>query len=412
MESNLLINQPYINCIYQRGIDGFASVPVAGNVAPGTANVLAVFTPVKGGTKLMQTLPVDKAGMFHSSVQVPGGWYSLTLSVGDVSATVNRVGSGEVFAIFGHSYLQGGHDVNHQLPATDERVITLLDTVDTQQNQFGQLTTKVGPFHGSPDAWGQLGDLLVSRLNVPVMLYGCAYGGSNLQMSLDVIDGVTDGLKPPGYAYLKQVRQPYLPLETVMNQYVPKTGIRGVLFEHGYNDRGKDKATFSAMLKRFFDTVRQRWNKPGLSFIMVQEQLTAVAGSLYDIPTAQAQQEVLQTYPNVFKGPDFNGPDWVGKFPPDHLFGSAIDLFAAQWNQSISQDFLFKSTPYGPELLSDVLPVALYNAPISEVKPVDWIILILAASALVGIFIYKSKKLSWAFLILGLIALARLNGKF
>lgn len=417
----MTLTQPYLNCVYQRNSDGFATIPVAGTVAPGVENVLATFTRLQVGAvqnlayalPIVQTLPVDKDGNFGGGCRVPGGWYSLAVTAGDTTISVSKVGAGEVFVLFGHSFIQGGHDKSHQLPATDERVITLLDSLDQRNYQFGPLVNKVGPFHGDPDSWGQLGDLLVKRLGVPVLFYGCGYGGSNLQMSLDVINGVTNRTKLPPGTRDPTSRQPLAPLEIVMDNYVSKTGVRAILFEHGYNDRGTDRAMYTAMLKQFFDYVRSRWQKSDLSVILVQEQLTPVTGSLYDVPTAQGVSDFLATYPNVYKGPDMNTPEWFGMFAQhDHLFGPALDLFAGQWADSITAgSFLNKSYPYGPNQLPDVFPAVLYNAPASDIKTVDWVILGLAAMCLVGVFVYHNKRLMWGFLLLGLIALGRLTGK-
>jgi hypothetical protein len=404
--------EPFESCVYQRGIDNTALIPVSGKVAAGLTDVSATFSPLNGGQKITQTIPVDKDGNYGSAVAVPAGWYALTVVSGLDLVQVTRVGAGEVLIVFGHSFMQGGHDTTHQLPSTDERVVTLLDGLENRGYQFGQLKDKVGPFHGTSDSWGQLGDLLVKQYNCPVLIYGCAYGGTNLQMNLEVIDGLPLSQLPPGYAGAAS-RQPFAPLEDVLNNYVPKTGVRAILMEHGYNDRGTSKETYVARLKRFTDYIRQHWQKPDLAFVLVQEQLTAVAGTLYDIPTAQAQQEFIRSGYKIFAGPDFNTPAWDGKFAEhDHLFGPAIDLFAQQWANSLKDSFLSNSTPYAPTVLPDVFPAVLFNAPVkTEINALDWVILAGLGVCLVGVFFWKSKYLIWAFLALGLIAMARLNGK-
>ena len=363
---------------------------------------------------MVQTIPVDVDGNFGGSVPLPGGAYELTVVAGDESRVVQWVGAGEVFVLFGHSFIQGGHDAARQLPATDSRVVTLLDSMTTKQNWFGQLTHSVGPFHDKPDFVGQLGDRLVNRLGVPVLFYGCAYGGSNIKQSYELLTGVNPRTSlPPGAR--EPTRQPLEPLERVMSEYVPKTGLRALLVEHGYNDRGTPKDRFKEQFRHVFDHIRNAYNKPALSIVLVQEELTAVPNSLYDIPTAQGLQELIQTYPNTWKGPDFNSAFWPnyhitsGK---DHLYGVGIDQFAADWNTALSDDFFARSTAYVGSV-PDVLPAVLYNAPQGvEIKAFDWLVLGLAAVVLLGVMVYRSKWMMWAFLFLGLIGLGRVTGKF
>lgn len=421
MPSNLTLQQPYNSCVYQRDNLGYSLIPVAGKVTPGIDSVKASFSKVNVGDvqtmaymlPIEQTLPVDKDGNFGGTVSVPGGWYSLSVSAGLDVATVAKVGAGEVFILFGHSIIQGGHDATHQLPASDERVTTLLDNLTALNYQFGKVTQQVGPFHESPDAWGQLGDKLVKRLGVPVMFYGCAYGGSNILQNWQVVTGQERTQLPPGVTD-KTSRQPFLPLEVVMQHYAPKTGVRGVLVEHGYNDRGTPTATFVERFKTVFDYVRNTYNKPNLALVIVQEELTAVPHSLADPETAKGLQQIIQTYPNTWKGVDFNGTWWQGYHTSsgqDHLYGAAIDQFAIDWDAALTDAFFKSSYAYLPTDNPDVFPLVLYNAPTSALKPLDWVILFATAVVCVLVFIKKKKGLMWAFLALVLLSLGRLTGK-
>ncbi|MBN8823877.1 MULTISPECIES: hypothetical protein [unclassified Spirosoma] len=417
MATNLTLTAPYEQCVYQRNADNSALIPITGN-APGASEVTATFEVVPVGDVQMlayavpiaATIPVNADGSFANSVSVPGGWYKLTVSAGSEQAVISRVGVGEVFIKFGHSYMDGGHDATHQLPANDERVITLLDDMASRNYQFGKLTGKVGPMNGTPDAWGQFGDLLVKRLNVPVLIYGSAYGGSNLKMNLEVIHGLPLTHEPPGYAG-PQSRQPFAPLETVLTNYVPKTGVRAILVEHGYNDRGTSRETFLSELNEFFSYVRQHWQVDRLPIVMVQEQLTAVPGSLYDIPTAQAQQDFMATFPAVWKGPDFNGSAWNGLFTNhDHLYGYMIDLFAQQWADSLTPSFFAQSIPYlarDVPAMIDSSTDAVANAP-TGIQAIDWVLLIFTGIVFVLFYIRRNRTIGISFLLLALLCLARL----
>ncbi len=417
MQTSLTVVEPFDHCVYQRDNQNVGLIPVSGKVAAGVDSVRAILTPISGTQKgyITQTIPVDTNGNFGGSMSAPGGWYTLSVTFGSVVQIIDRVGVGEVFVLFGHSFIQGGHDTSHQLPASDDRVVTLLDDLDNQAYRFGKLTGHVGPFHESPDAWGQLGDRLVRRLGVPVLFFGCGYGGSNIAQNYEVVTNVDPRTAtPPGYAYQAKIghtRQPLLPLEDVMQNYVSKTGVRAILMQHGYNDRGTDTATFEQRFRAVMDYVRNSYDKPDLAIILAQEQLTAVPNTLYDIPTAKGQADLIQTYPYTFAGPDFNAPQWNGLFAANnHLFGPAIDQYAADWDTSISSAFLAKSVPY-LSAGADVFPAVLYNAPPTEIKAVDWLIVVLMMAVLVAIVVYKDKRYAFAFLLLLLLGMGRVTGK-
>lgn len=417
MQSSLTLLEPYESCVYQRDNSNIGRIPVAGKVDAGIESVRAVLTPISGPQVgyITQSIAVDRNGNFGGAVEAPGGVYTLSVSVGSVVKIVDSVCVGEVFALFGHSFIQGGHDTSHQLPAVDDRVITLLDSLDERNYKFGKLTSKVGPFHDSPDAWGQLGDKLVKRLEVPVMFYGCGYGGSNIAQNYEVVKGIEPRTaKPPGYDYqakLGHERQPLLPLDDVMQHYASKTGIRAVLIEHGYNDRGTPTDVFVQRFESVIDYIRNTYQKPDLAVVLVQEQLTPVDGTLYDVPTAQGLKKLTADYPNVYPGPNFNDTQWAGMFAAhDHLFGPAIDQFAADWNNSLNASFFNTSTPYAGGM-PDVFPLVLYNAPATSIKPIDWLIVIAMMAVLVAIIVYKDRKLSFAFLLLLLLGMGRVTGK-
>ena len=412
MASNkVALLEPFENCVYQRDNQNFTLIPVSGTVPAGTVNVTAILTPVKAPitAPIEQTIPVDKDGNFGGSIRVPGGWYSLKVKAGDASFLVRRVGAGEVFILFGHSFMQGGHDTSYQLPATDERSVTLLDNLTEQNNLFGKITTEVGPFHETPDYVGQLADRMVARLGVPVMFYGCAYGGSNILQTYQLLTGVSGRQLPPGAK--EPTRQPFTPVEDVLTKYVPKTGVRAILMEHGYNDRDSDTATFETQFRYVMDYVRNNYNLPDLAIVIVQEQLTQVPMTLAAPNTAAGIANLLKTYPNMYKGPDFNEAQWsLMWIQHDHLFGPAIDQFAIDWNKSLSDSFFSTSTPY-PAMGADVLPVVLYQAPTTPIKPFDWLLLAIMVVCLVGIFLSKAKYFMWAFVFLALIGLGRVTGK-
>lgn len=435
---NLTIQEPYQGCVYQRNNAGFAAIPVVGSTTPGIQTVDVLFTPINGGTQLKQSITVDSLGHFAGSCLVLGGWYNLTVSDGSITAQILGVGSGEVFVTFGHSYLQGGQDLTHQLPANDERSRTLSDellrkgvnadgstyyvpdVVAPPKFQFEKLTEKVGPFGVHPDWMGQFSDLLVARLGVPVMLFCCAYGGSNILQSYEILKGIPRTTLPPGTTS-PQSRQPFLPLEVTMSTYITKTGIRALFVEHGLNDKGSTREQFSDRFRFVMDYVRATWNKPELAIVLVQEPTTYGINPIADIETGFALQSLIQSYSNTWPGPNIGLPKYANpawRANNNHMAGAGIDEFAKDWFASITDNFLSSSRPYFgtdiPAILATSVDTTVYSAATVSSGPTtfDWALLGVSGLVLFGIIKKpKNKRLIWIFLLLGLVALARLNGK-
>ena len=123
-----------------------------------------------------------------------GGWYNLEVrgmngdqQVGNTT-TIERVGIGEVFIVAGQSNAQGIHQnapnplndrvncVNYQYPGrwfSEWSANTCFYVNLTIRRGF-----TISPRGTGSWCWGQLGDILVKRLNVPVMFFNAAYTGT------------------------------------------------------------------------------------------------------------------------------------------------------------------------------------------------------------------------------------------
>jgi hypothetical protein len=132
-------------------------------------------------------------GVFAGDLTGQGGWYNLEVrgmvgdqQVGSVTI-VERVGVGEVFVIAGQSNAEGYHQdapnprndrvnaVNYAYSGNGnppKPEFTLLDNTPG----FTITPRGIGSWN-----WGLLGDLLVKRLNVPVMFFNTAFDGTALR---------------------------------------------------------------------------------------------------------------------------------------------------------------------------------------------------------------------------------------
>ncbi|WP_332368211.1 hypothetical protein [Spirosoma telluris] len=208
-EAQINITFPVSRLVLQRDNNNQATVQIAGSYSQSldAVEVRVVARAIGQGTTTdwttLQTNPTN--GQFKGTLPVKGGWYKLLVrgrSGGAIVATdsLDRFGVGEVFAIMGHSNAQGsGCTINgvNQCPtingANDDRVTVValdqagtafqqyLNTADTRNLPglaFSQLLVNSGfsPFASIPWLWGRMGDALVQRINVPVMLYNAGFG--------------------------------------------------------------------------------------------------------------------------------------------------------------------------------------------------------------------------------------------
>ena len=188
--SQITISHPVERMIFQRNNSNQAQINIAGTYYSAIDRIDARVVAQQGGTTTawttIQTNPNN--GYFYGTLTTTGGWYSLEVRAYNNNLlidtkTLQKVGVGEVFAIAGQSNAQGGAGVS--TPATDDRVnsINYSDNL-TDYNRlpigFSKMvgdSGKIGPFHYVPWAWGRLGDLLASRLGVPILFYGAGHGG-------------------------------------------------------------------------------------------------------------------------------------------------------------------------------------------------------------------------------------------
>jgi hypothetical protein len=131
-----------------------------------------------------------QGGFYSGSISVRGGWYELQVRGVANGNTINttelqRVGVGEVFLVAGQSNAQGFFNYGAPSPG-DDRVNCVNYRNSTDQNSAFPSPTfvkmsdngNVGPRGLSPWCWGRLGDILASRLNVPVLFYNTAWEGT------------------------------------------------------------------------------------------------------------------------------------------------------------------------------------------------------------------------------------------
>jgi hypothetical protein len=188
----LRLTYPLPYQVVQRGLDNHALVEVRGTCDTTADEIQVRFMPMGDGQGA--ETPWYRVSRwldsFSGMISAPAGWLRIevrALTRGEVTGFSFQgcFGVGEVFLIFGHSIAQGGMPFGKG--ATDWRVSTIDHSSDALLEplpfSFKPLAdnTKIAPFGGAPYAWAKLGDRLAKRLNLPILFYNCAHGGTNIE---------------------------------------------------------------------------------------------------------------------------------------------------------------------------------------------------------------------------------------
>lgn len=367
--------KPYI--VIQRDNQNQGTVHITGTVSEAVDRIEARFLTIDGepGESSGNWFTLDNSlvnGMFYGHTQVPGGRYDLEVrgmrgaeQVGNVT-TVGKVGIGEVFLIVGHSNAQGsgGTPASSSMvismdPNADEsKAIRYDQTADPEQlpTDYSPLTEGHGiaPFAGNPWFWGKFGDQVVKKLNVPVLIYSAAFGGSNMEQTYKAAKG-----EYFEHGFIKaNLRMPYINIENTLFHLVPQTGLRAIISGHGINDNGSTEDQFYEYHKGVIEHTRATEKFRSLAWM--------VANSCYNDGVKEqilrAQDRIIQLE-NVFRGPNLNSIDNSGRRDGLHFNELGQELASIFWSDAVIQEsFLANSQPIMPDLpkeLQGTLPVRL-----------------------------------------------------
>lgn len=358
------IDSPTDRIVYQRDANNHASIPVSGrfkgdvDVTSVTARLFPIHpdwgTPCKDVTLAFDAL----AGTFHGKLDAAGGWYRLEITVAgeagewaSAGATVDHVGVGEVFVTFGHSCAQGG--MKEDPGAQDDRVSCVnLRHSFLHESQypfaFEHLShgSQLGPWNATPHAWGILADSIVKRLNVPVLMMGAAFGGTNIEMNYKVSQQI-----PYEHSFSNYSRgMPYRPFLFALQRYASRTGIRSALVQHGGNDVGSsDRAKFTKEFGTLIEHTRKVTGMPHLGFMLMKEgEFKGQWAGPGEENINGGIADLVKNVPQVFQGPYYGDIPGEAPFKPDavHLGPLGLPLYAEIWEKAIlDSDFIARCKP-------------------------------------------------------------------
>ena len=313
----------------------------------------------------IQTNPTG--GVYAGDLTGSGGWYNLEVramnggqQVGS-TVTVERVGIGEVFVIAGQSNAQGIHQSAPN---------PLNDLVNCVNNSYGNSfpTDPVKPVFTQLDnsdgftiaprgvgswCWGQLGDILVKRLRVPIMFFNAGFAGT-------AVRNWRESAPEGGTAYSVYIgepygpRQPYINLKVSLQFYANMLGVRAVLWHQGEADNLINTPTQDYIndLNFVINQTRQDYSQT-LSWVVSRASYGDFIGGT-DAAIIAAQNQVVNATPNVFAGPNTDGIQIPRKRPPLneaeglHFDYNGLVEVANAWNASMTDAFFQNSTPIAP----------------------------------------------------------------
>jgi hypothetical protein len=368
-EAQVTIDYPTSRAIFQRDKNNSATIYISGSFTKVVDRIEAKLTPMNGGNPIDWTTihSNPQGGFFAGNLSSTGGWYLLEVRgmrgdqrIGEHS--VSPIGIGEVFMIAGQSNGQGYKNNNNPIQnfdfgvqrANDDRV----NCIDFNNHGHGtavlpyptfshlEADTQISPRGQGAWSWGKLGDLLANRLQVPILFYNVAWEGTIVRSWRESITGTA---RSP---YIEDIFVPYEPsgapysnLRSVLQYYIPITGIRGVLWIQGEGDNYFQTSTdaYTNDLRAVINASRTESGK-NISWMV---SLTSFDKGRVAARVTDAQKRIINTVANVFTGPNTDNIQIPRTDPAGvHFHHEGLTALAEAWDNQLNADFFSRSEPH------------------------------------------------------------------
>jgi len=357
------ISFPTSRAVLQRNGANQAAIRVTGFYSTSVSRIEArlVARDGQGASTDWRTIQDNPAGgVYAGDLTGQGGWYNLEVrgmagdqQVGSV-AVVERVGVGEVFIIAGQSNAQGEHrDAPNPRNDRVNAVNYLYSGVgDPPVPEFTLLDNSPG-FTIAPRGtgswnWGQLGDLLVRRLNVPILFFNAGYGGTAVRNWREsATEGGTAYGVLNGQPYANS--QPYISLKVALQFYANMLGVRAVLWHQGESDNliNTETARYVSELQFVINQSRQDFGK-NVAWVVARASYGEFYGGS-DAAVIAGQNQVISSTTNVFAGPETDNVQVPRSRPPRfdglHFDMNGLIELANAWNSSLTDSFFQSAVP-------------------------------------------------------------------
>ncbi|MVM32263.1 DUF11 domain-containing protein [Spirosoma sp. HMF4905] len=409
--AQLQISHPMARLVVQRGVDGNGRVYLSGRLTSAVDRVEAQLTPIAAGQGTVtdwQTVQANPANnIFLGYITGAGGWYVLTVrtivnNAVTAQATVQPVGIGEVFVTAGQSNSRGlgigDNDlgtntdrvnaidsINHYYPPNAQSLFSSGDPSPVPVFKALTAARRIFPMAESSWGWGELGDYIVNRYNVPVAFYVAGWDASTVENWINSANGI-----PTCNRYYCVENwpnlQPYTNLKNVMQYYLSIAGARAVLWHQGEAEYGDASSgsipAYATNLKNLIQKSRQDFGGRNLSWMVARASFD---GSVSRSDVINKQQEVINTAGlNVFQGPyndtiqfrnagttdvHFRNVSRPSPHPQYYLHPNTIpqnmglSRFARNWNNSMDNTFFQNAQPITPTQFAVTGNLANYVLP-------------------------------------------------
>lgn len=387
-QAQISVTYPVPRTVTQRDNANQATLYITGKISQSVDQVQArlLTRSGEGGTKIdwqvIQNNPQN--GVLNGVLKASGGRYDLEVrgmkdgaQVGSITK-VEKVGVGEVFLVVGHSNAQGGDGYSHTIAYEESNQayrdqVNTIDFRETSSNWNAywyqtasadllpplapsQLCEQCGMAPGAPRwFWGRLGEMLVQRLNVPVLFYNAAIGGTNIELTYKAAYDI-----PFEHGFINyNLRHPYINIRNTLKKYVPQSGIRAILSGHGVNDRGSVGKTFEEQYIKLIQKTRDELGESRLAWLVAQD--CWLGGKCYgkynpgDADNSsehitRAQLNLVATVSDVYAGADLNTIESDGRMDNLHFNQNGQKRAAEGWVGAITEprnnkSFLTASKP-------------------------------------------------------------------
>ncbi|RYF62983.1 MAG: DUF11 domain-containing protein, partial [Cytophagaceae bacterium] len=246
-------------------------------------------------------------------------------------------------------------------------------------------TRRVFPMAESSWAWGELGDYIVNRYNVPVAFFVAGWDGSTIDNWQKTANGI-----PTCNAYYCTAGnwenlQPYTNLKNVLRYYGSVSGVRAILWQQGEAEAdvaSGDIPTYADRLRDVIQKTRQDFGGQNVPWMVARASFNGQKTT----PAVVTQQEnVIATSGfNVFQGPyndtiqnrnagnvdvHFRNVSRPSPHPQYYLNNQPIPTdmglsrYARNWNNSLNNAFFQNAQPITPTQFAVTGNLAAYVLP-------------------------------------------------
>ena len=350
---------PISGHVFQRSNLPYTSIPIRGKIFGMADSVRVHVTNLETQQNFVVSIEVQgSTGLFSRDWALPPGDYFWDFAISNVPNSRNfqieRAGIGEVFLVWGHSFIQGPGIGEAAQDPRSRTIKKYYDNPEYNNNYFQnipalpvtfeQITAQdLGPFSGSSWIFGRLADSLVKKLKMPVLIYSAAFGGSNIYQNKQNITNQPFGYPWFGEGVLQLQGFPYRPITATFQRYIPLTGLRAIWVHHGLNDQnnevnGGNRLDFKSNFEFVIDHIRT--NEAGghpVPFFLARED------SQFEEINFQINQIISQKT-QVWPGLDLRDEQWVGTWRDDqpggegrgHVIGTeGLNQYFRGWFQTL-----------------------------------------------------------------------------